>query len=179
MNSVNIIGNIGHDLEIRQTQSGKSVLNFNVAISEGKDKTTWVTVVTWEKTAESVYQFCGKGSKVGVTGSLQENKYTKKDGTEVKTLEVRAFRVDFLDSKGSNQGQQQNFNQQQGQRQFNNQQQPNNQNRSNNQNQFNNQNQQQNQQQGQENPFANLGDSAFEPNAPNNQNQDDWPFDMS
>lgn len=113
MNSVNLIGNIGHDLEVRYIGSGEAVLNFNIAVSEGRDKTTWVRIVAWEKLAETINQYCGKGSKIGVTGALQQNKWTRNDGTEEDKLEVRAIRVDFLDPKGSNQGNQSNQNNQQ------------------------------------------------------------------
>ena len=113
MNSVNIIGNIGHDLELRHTGGGKAVINFNVAIRESTDKTTWVRVVAWEQTAEFIKKYFGKGSKIGVTGALKENKYKRNDGTEVDSMEVLTFNVDILDKKPTENVQRNNQNQNQ------------------------------------------------------------------
>lgn len=114
MNSVNLIGNIGHDLELRETQGGSKVLNMNIAINDGKDQqgnpqTTWVRVVAWNKQAENTVRFCGKGSKVGISGRLNENNWTDDNGNERNQLEVVAFRVEFLDSRGDSQSNQGNY----------------------------------------------------------------------
>lgn len=99
MNSVNLIGNIGHDLDLRYTSNGKAVLNFSIGVRAFGDKTDWFRINAWENQAENVAKFCGKGSKVGVTGTLTTNEFTGKDGQKVKNVEIRAFQVDFLDSK--------------------------------------------------------------------------------
>lgn len=95
MNVVALLGNLGQDPEVRYTQSGKAVCNFSLAISEGRDKTTWVRCTAWEKTAELMGRYMTKGSKVAVEGRLTENNWTDKDGNERKSLEVSAFRVHF------------------------------------------------------------------------------------
>ena len=100
MNSVNLIGNIGHDLELRQTNNGKSVLNFNIAVNEGRDKVNWIRITAWEKTAELINRYCGKGSKIGISGSLTTNKYTNKDGVEITSTEVIARMITFVDKIG-------------------------------------------------------------------------------
>lgn len=99
MNTVNIIGNIGHDLELRTVANGKSVLSFNIAVRAYGDKTDWFRVTVWEKQAENTARFCKKGSKIGVTGSLTTNEFTNKEGQEVKTVEIRGLQIDFLDTK--------------------------------------------------------------------------------
>lgn len=121
MNSVNLIGNIGHDLELRQTNNGKSVLNFNIAVNEGQDRVNWFRITAWEKTAELINRYCGKGSKIGISGSLTTNKYTNKDGVEITSTEVIARMITFVDTGNQNQ-QQNNYNPQNNQPQRNNQQ---------------------------------------------------------
>lgn len=96
MNSVNIIGNIGHDLEIRYTGSGKAVLNFNIAVNDFNGETEWFRIVLWNKLAENTEKYCGKGSKVGITGRLSKNKYTNKDGIEIEQVEIVGMGVEFL-----------------------------------------------------------------------------------
>lgn len=123
MNSVNLIGNIGHDLELRQTNNGKSVLNFNIAVNEGQDRVNWFRITAWEKTAELINRYCGKGSKIGISGSLTTNKYTNNDGVEITSTEVIARMITFVDTSNNNQNQQQNnYNPQSNQPQRNNQQ---------------------------------------------------------
>ena len=96
MNSVNIIGNIGHDLEIRYTGSGKAVLNFNIAVNDFNGETEWFRVVLWNKQAENTAKYCRKGSKVGVSGRLSINKYTNKDNVEIEQVEIVGLGIDFL-----------------------------------------------------------------------------------
>lgn len=110
MNSVNIVGNIGHDLELKQTNSGKSVLNFNIAVRQYNGDTSWFRVTAWEKLAETINQYCQKGSKVGVSGYLLENKFTDKEGNNRSSVEINAQSVDFMDAKKEN-GQQNNYQQ--------------------------------------------------------------------
>lgn len=96
MNSVNIIGNIGHDLEVRYTGSGKAVLNFNIAVSNFRDETEWFRIVLWDKLATNTANYCSKGSKVGVSGRLSKNKYTNNEGIEIEQVEIVGLNINFL-----------------------------------------------------------------------------------
>lgn len=90
MNTVIIAGNIGKDAELRHTQSGDAVASFSVADSQGRDKPTiWWRCNLWGKRAEVLSQYLTKGSRVTVTGSAVERKWTDKDGQERVTLEIR------------------------------------------------------------------------------------------
>ncbi|WP_020006190.1 single-stranded DNA-binding protein, partial [Salinicoccus albus] len=53
---------------------------------------------------ELLNQYCSKGSKIGVTGSLKVDKFQDKEGNNREITKVNANRIEFLDSKGSNQG---------------------------------------------------------------------------
>ena len=103
MNNVNLIGNLGADVELRQTQSGKAVCSFDIAVRDFEN-THWITIVAWGKTAELVAQYMRKGSKIGVSGRLQVRSWEDQNGNKRKSVEVVAERVDFCDSNPNAQG---------------------------------------------------------------------------
>ena len=110
MNQVTIIGNLGQDPEIRYTASGTCVVNFNIAVNEhfkDKDgnkqqKVNWFRVSGFQRLAEIVGEYCKKGSKVGVTGQLQQRTWTDKDGANHSVVEIRAREVELLSPKTEN-----------------------------------------------------------------------------
>lgn len=93
-NNWQIIGNVGNDPEVRFTQSGMTVSNFSVALSNGKDKqgnyrdSTWIHVIAFDRTAEQVAEGIVKGSQVMCNGKFQLNKWTDKNGAEKSTPEM-------------------------------------------------------------------------------------------
>lgn len=92
-----LIGNLGSKPEMRYTPGGKAVASFSLAVSERKDETVWFRVSCWEKTAENVSQYLDKGSKVMVSGKMQEARaFTDKQGNQRASLEVTAREVKFL-----------------------------------------------------------------------------------
>ena len=103
MNTAILTGNIGTDVELKTTQSGKSVCSFNLAVKDSfnKDHTDWITIVCWNKTAELVAQYTKKGSKIGVDGRISTRSYEDKQGNKRTAFEVVANSVEFLDSKKS------------------------------------------------------------------------------
>ena len=74
MQQLTIAGNVGRDAELRQTQSGDSVLSFSLAVDNGKDKngnkrdSTWFDCSIWGKRADALQSYITKGSKLVVTG---------------------------------------------------------------------------------------------------------------
>lgn len=100
MNTVNLMGNIGKDIELKTTPSGKSVCSFSLAVRRTKDVTDWINVVAWEKTAEMIANNFSKGSKIAITGSIQTRNYEDKQGNKRTAVDVVADRVFFTESKG-------------------------------------------------------------------------------
>ena len=100
MNSVQIIGRITKDLELKYTQSGKAVVKFSLAVNRtyNREETDYLIVVAWGKTAENLCNYMGKGSQIGVVGRIQTGSY-EKDGRKVYTTEIIANEVEFLDSR--------------------------------------------------------------------------------
>src|SRR5690625_2461138 len=101
MNSVNITGRLTKDLDVRYTGGGKAVVNYTLAVNIpfSRDKTAFINCVAWEKTAELMGNYLGKGSQIGVTGHIQTRNYENNQGQTVFVTEVVTGSVDFLDSK--------------------------------------------------------------------------------
>ncbi len=102
-NSVQMIGNIGQDIELRHTNSGTAVTTLRLAVNERAkvngewtDVTNWFDVVCWGKTAELCGQYLNKGSSVFVVGRLSVRSYEDKTGQKRTKTEVVAEDVKFL-----------------------------------------------------------------------------------
>lgn len=106
MNSINLTGNICNDLEVKATQSGKSVLTFNLAVKRPftSDTTDFIPVVAWEQKAEYLGKYGKKGSKVAVGGKLTTRKYQDNNGNNRTVFEVVADTVELMDGKTDSQG---------------------------------------------------------------------------
>lgn len=106
MNSVNLIGRLTKDVDLRYTQSGLAVGRFSVAIDrpkkDGQDNgADFPNCVAYGKTAESLANYVHKGEMVGVTGCIRTGSYTNKDGQKVYTTDVSVASVQFLNSRSS------------------------------------------------------------------------------
>jgi single-strand DNA-binding protein len=99
MNSINLIGRLTKDPELKQTNSGLAVTSFSLAVDRPhvKDTTDFINIVAWRKTAEFCCKYLRKGQKVGVTGVLTSRKYQAQDGTERTIFEVVADGVYFCE----------------------------------------------------------------------------------
>ena len=97
MNTVQIMGNLTRDPEVRYTQSGKAVATFNVAASntyidsnnETKEQTAFINCVAWGETGEAVGNL-RKGNRCFVEGRLQTRSYETAEGQKRYVTEVVA-----------------------------------------------------------------------------------------
>lgn len=104
LNRVFLIGNLTRDPEIRYIPSGKAVADLRMALSrkyrtasgELKEETCYVSVVAWERQAETAGEYLKKGSAIMVEGSLRYEQW-EKDGEKKNMLRVNADRIQFLD----------------------------------------------------------------------------------
>ena len=105
MNKVLLIGRLTRDVELRKTQSGMSFARFTLAVNrrfksndpQGQDA-DFISCVAWDKRAEVMYQYLGKGSLVGIEGRIQTGSY-ERDGQRVYTTDVVVENFDFLESR--------------------------------------------------------------------------------
>ena len=99
-NKVILMGNLTRDPELKQTQSGKSVCEFTLAVNEkygGNESTTFISCTAWERTAETICQYLTKGRCILIEGKLRQDKYTTKDGQERSKTKVNVFAFQFVD----------------------------------------------------------------------------------
>lgn len=110
MNSINLIGRLTENPEMRQTQSGTAVTNFSIAVprdykdQNGEYPTDFIQIQAWRHTAEFVCKYFVKGARVGVTGQIQTSKYKDRDGNNRTSVYVVASAVDFADAKKDSYG---------------------------------------------------------------------------
>lgn len=99
MNQVIITGRICHDLELKQTTSGKQFVQFKIAVNRiKKDETDFIPCIAWEQKAELMVKYTGKGKRIGIIGRLQVDQ-SEKDGSRVEYYKVIANEVEFLEYK--------------------------------------------------------------------------------
>lgn len=104
MNTVNLIGRLTRDPDIRHTQSGHTVARFTLAVNAGRDReANFIPCQAWDKTAEVIEKYITKGRQIGVVGSLKSGKY-EKDGQTVHTLDVNVTEVHFCGSRSDAEG---------------------------------------------------------------------------
>lgn len=95
-NKVNLIGNLGKDVEIKETKNGNKVARFSIATNHSyKDSdgnkivdTQWHNAVAWGKTAEMIALLLKKGNEVAVEGRLTYGSFQDKNGVTKYTTDV-------------------------------------------------------------------------------------------
>lgn len=109
-NSIIFTGRITKDLEIKEVGQNK-VTHFSLAVDNPfkRDDTSFFHIEAWNRTADLLTEYCGKGSKILVEGSARQNTFTDKEGNNRERVVFNANRIEFLDTKSSgNQGKQDN-----------------------------------------------------------------------
>ena len=104
-NSVQLIGNLGQDPELKTLDSGKKIAKFTIAThdayknSEGQkiEETMWHNIVVWNGLAETASKYLKKGNEVVVNGRLVYRTYDDKNGvtkyyTEIVLNEIHLLR---------------------------------------------------------------------------------------
>ena len=104
LNKVIMGGRITTDLELKTTQSGISVTQFNLAVNRkvkqgDEQKTDFFYVTAWKQTAEFIARYFKKGSSICIVGSIQNNSWTDKDGQKRYKMDIVADEAMFVDSK--------------------------------------------------------------------------------
>ena len=106
MNSVQLIGRLTRDPEVRYTDGGSSIARFSLAVErrfkqENGADADFINIVSFGKTAEFIEKYFHKGMKIALNGRIQTGSYTDKDGKKVYTTDIVAENVEFCESKGT------------------------------------------------------------------------------
>jgi len=106
-NKVQLIGHLGAQPDIRNTETGKKYARFSVATSETYKtakgerikETQWHNLVAWGKVADLVEKYLNKGTEIVVEGKLVNRNYTDKDGNKKHFSEVLVNELMLLNNK--------------------------------------------------------------------------------
>ncbi|MCU1457077.1 MAG: single stranded DNA-binding protein [Actinomycetia bacterium] len=100
--TITIVGNVTRDPELRFTPSGQANTRFGVAVNrrwmdrktnEWQESTSFFDVVCWQEMAENASESLPKGSRVIVTGRLEQRSYDDKDGNRRSVVEIIADEI--------------------------------------------------------------------------------------
>lgn len=109
INRITLVGRLTKDPELKVTSTGKSVVEFSVAVNKrikpqiGPDA-DFFRVKAWGQTAEYVSNYIQKGRLVGIDGRLEQRMYEDKNGNNREIIEVVADNVHALDRPKDNAG---------------------------------------------------------------------------
>ncbi len=105
INSVTLIGRLTRDPELSTTSSGAELLKISIAsnrsVKKGEqweDETSFFDITFWGKRAAGIAPHLKKGSKIGVTGSLKQERW-EQDGQKRSKVIINAQSIQFLDTK--------------------------------------------------------------------------------
>ena len=106
MNSVQLVGRLTRDPDVRYSEGGSTVARFTLAIDrrfkkEGGDSADFISCVAFGKTAEFLEKWFRKGQRLGLIGRIQTGSYTNQEGNKVYTTDVVAENVEFVESKNA------------------------------------------------------------------------------
>ena len=95
-NTVQLIGNVGNDPEIKTFDGGRKLANLTIATNdsykndkgEKVEQTEWHKVVAWGKTADLIEKYVTKGLQIGIEGKLTHRSYEDKNGDKKYNTEV-------------------------------------------------------------------------------------------
>jgi single-strand DNA-binding protein len=98
--NVTIVGNITRDPELRFTPGGQAITSFSVAVSrryqqngEWKEQSSFFDVKAWSQLGENVAASLSKGSRVIVSGRLEQRSYETQNGEKRNVVEIVADEV--------------------------------------------------------------------------------------
>lgn len=101
-NNITIIGNVTRDPELRFTASGQATANFGMAVNrrwqnrqtnEWEEAVSFFNVVTWRELAENAAESLHKGTRVIVTGRLEQRSWETPDGEKKSVIDIVADEI--------------------------------------------------------------------------------------
>lgn len=107
INTVNLVGRLGRDPEVKWLESGKVNATFSIAVNNpfNKDQADWFNIEVWGKSAEVVATYCKKGSLLGLSGHVKIDHWDDKNTGATRSKPV--INADNIYLLGGKQDQQQ------------------------------------------------------------------------
>ncbi|MGM9898110.1 MAG: single-stranded DNA-binding protein [Enterococcus faecalis] len=108
MNSVNLVGRLTKEVDLKYTPKGNATGTFILAVNRnytnanGEREADYIRCVIWRKAAETLAKFTRKGSLIGINGRLQTRNYQNQQGQTMYVTEVLVTDFYLLESKEVN-----------------------------------------------------------------------------
>lgn len=104
LNKVIMMGRLTRDPEVSSSTSGTTFARYSIAVdrkikTEGQPEADFFTCTSFGKQAEFVEKYLKKGTKILITGRLQNDSYTNKDGQKVTATKIITEGVEFAEPK--------------------------------------------------------------------------------
>jgi len=101
MNHVNMIGRLTRDPEVKTTPNGVTVCSFGIAVPKEKvkDQANFFNCVAWRQTGENIGKYFEKGKMIAISGSINNNEWTDKNGSKHHDQEIVVDKFYFCDSR--------------------------------------------------------------------------------
>lgn len=110
MNFVSLVGRICKDPELKRSQTGTAIVNFTLAISEGKENTDFIDCRAFKTNAENLANYKRKGDLIGVSGKIKKDVWKDQQGNTQSRTYVIANYIEYLANAKANEGQPQQAN---------------------------------------------------------------------
>lgn len=99
-NSITLVGNLTRDPELRFTTGGRGVASFGIAVGrryqvngEWQEQTSYFNITAWGQLGENAAATFTKGTRVIVTGRLEQREFTTREGDKRTAIEVVADEI--------------------------------------------------------------------------------------
>ena len=100
LNQTVLTGNLGADPETFYSSEGTQITNFNLAFRSSKKKTGWIKVVCFNRLAEVAEKYIHKGARIGIIGTLDEQKWETDAGAKRSSFQLIANSIEFIKTDG-------------------------------------------------------------------------------
>lgn len=106
MNKVILMGRLTRDPEVRYTDGGVSIAKFSLAVDRRFKRDNGPTAdffncTSFGKQAEFVEKYLHRGTKILLSGRIENNNYTNKDGEKVYSTQIVTEELEFAESKAA------------------------------------------------------------------------------
>lgn len=106
MNKIILMGRLARDPEVSSSTSGTTFARFSIAVDrrfkkEGEPNADFFNCTSFGKQAEFCEKYLKKGTKILLSGRLENNNYTNKEGQKVYDIRVMVEEIEFAESKNS------------------------------------------------------------------------------
>lgn len=101
-NNLILIGRITKDIELRYTPSNKAVVQISLAVNNGKDDTSFITLTAFDKLAETIGKYSKKGDLIGTQSIIKNHNWEDKNGNKHYDYSFIINKISFL-AKGNKQ----------------------------------------------------------------------------